>query len=385
MLAYAVIWGVVGKFTPDALGEPILFQPATNLHAGATPLVIGSYAVPCVTDWNGDGRKDLLAGYRTADKIALYLNVGSDANPVFTTFTNLQAGGVDIYVEGSPSCGAPAPWVEDLDGDGRRDLLVGSGKTGQVYFFRNTNTDAAPILMAGVLLMTGTTPVNVVYRATPHVHDWDQDGLNDLLCGNGDGWIYFFRNTNTAQVPIYAAGVRLRAGGSEVNFGSRAVPRVFDWDGDGLNDLVASSSTGVYWCRNTNNNSAPVLQNQVALKAPVSGLGLQPIYTSSRMRLDLTDWNNDGAVDLLLGNVDGTISLFEGYRFALSRLVPGTGGQSVLQWHSAPFLKYQVLAGPSVANLRNIVATGLLSSGRITGWTNAAPENQQFYRVQIAP
>jgi hypothetical protein len=381
----AVLWGVVGKFTPDALGEPILFQPATNLHAGATPLVIGSYAVPCVTDWNGDGRKDLLAGYRTTDKIALYLNVGSDANPVFTTFTNLQAGGVDIYVEGAPSCGAPAPWVEDLDGDGRRDLLVGSGKTGQVYFYRNTNTDAAPILMAGVLLMTGTTPVNVAYRATPHVHDWDQDGLNDLLCGNGDGWVYCFQNTNTTQVPIFAPGVRLQAGGSEVNFGSRAVPRVLDWDGDGLKDLVVSSSTGVYWCRNTNNNPSPVLQIQVALKAPVSGLGLQPINTSSRMRLDLTDWNNDGAVDLLLGNVDGTISLFEGYRFALSRLVPGTGGQFVLQWHSAPFLKYQVLAGPSVANLRSIVATGLLSNGRITGWTNVAPGNQQFYRVQIAP
>lgn len=385
VLAFAVLCGGAEKFALDALGEPILFQPATNLYAGATPLVIGSYAIPCVADWNGDGRKDLLVGYRTTDKIALYLNVGGDANPVFTTFTNLQAGGADIYVEGAPSCGAPAPWVADFDGDGKRDLLVGSGKTGQVFFYRNTNTDAAPTLASGVLLMAGSIPVNVAYRATPYVHDWDQDGLNDLLCGNGDGWVFCFKNTNTAQVPIYAAGVRMQAGGSEANFGSRAVARVLDWDGDGLKDLVVSSSTGVYWCRNTNNNSAPVLQNQVAFKAPVSGLGLQPIYTSSRMRLDLVDWNNDGAMDLLLGNVDGTVYLYEGYRFVLTRLAPATDGQIVLQWNSANFLRYHALAGLSVTNVRSVAAAGLLSGGRMTRWTNAVPGSQQFYRVQIAP
>jgi hypothetical protein len=275
--------------------------------------------------------------------------------------------------------------VCDYDADGRRDLLVGSGKTGQVFFYRNTNTDAAPTLAPGVLLMVGSTPLNVVYRATPYVHDWDQDGLADLLCGNGDGWVYCFKNTNTPQAPSYAPAARLQAGGSEVNFGSRAVPRVLDWDGDGLKDLVVSSSTGVYWCRNTNNNSAPLLQSQMAFKAPVSGLGLQPVFTSSRMRLDLVDWNNDGAVDLLLGNVDGTISLFEGYRFALIRLAPQEGGQVVLEWNSANFLKYHVLAGSSVTNVRSVAVANLPSSGRMTRWTNAVQASQQFHRVQIAP
>ena len=383
-LAMAVLSGGASGLFPEALGEPILFHPATNLYAGAVPLAVGSYSIPCLADWNGDGRKDLLVGYRTADKILLYLNNGGDTDPRLTSSTNLQAGGVDIYVEGAPSCGAPAPWVDDFDGDGRRDLLVGSGKTGQGYFFRNINDDAAPILTTGVLLMAGAAPVNVVYRATPYIHDWDQDGLNDLLCGNGDGWIYLFRNTNTPQMPIYAPGVRLQAGGGEVNFGSRAVPRVFDWDGDGLKDLVASSSTGVYWCRNTNNNAVPILQNQAAFKAPVSGAGLQPIYTSSRMRLDLADWNNDGLVDLLLGNVDGTVSLFEGYRFALKGLAPGLAGQMVLQWNSADYLKYQVLAGSSVTDVRS-VAAALPSNGRMTRWTNGIQANQQFYRVQIVP
>jgi len=368
-----------------AVGEPILLRPATNLYAGASPLTVGAYAIPCVTDWNGDGKKDLLVGYRTADKIALYLNVGSDANPVFSVSTSLRAGGVDLYVEGAPSCGAPAPWVCDFDGDGRRDLLVGSGKTGQVLFFRNTNTDAAPILVPGVPLMAGAGALNVTYRATPYVHDWDQDGRNDLLCGNGDGWVYFFRNTNTAQAPIYAPGVLLQAGGTNANFGSRSVVRVLDWDGDGLKDLVASSSTGVYWCRNTNHNSAPVLQAPVALRAPLPASGLQPIYTSSRMRLDLADWNNDGVMDLLLGNSDGTISYFEGYRFAFTGLSPEPTGGLVLQWSSAPFLKYHLLAGAAPDTLTRLVATNLPSGGKTTAWTNRPQASQEFYQLRLAP
>ena len=71
-------------------------------------LDVGDYAIPCGADWNGYGRKELLVGYQTASKVALYLNSGSDANPAFTPSVNLQAGGV--------------------------------------YFYRNTNTDANPIL-----------------------------------------------------------------------------------------------------------------------------------------------------------------------------------------------------------------------------------------------
>lgn len=127
-----------------ARAQEAQFQPAQPLAAGATPLAPGTYSIPCVADWNGDGRKDLLVGYQTAGKIALNLNQGTDASPGFTNCANLQAAGADI-VHPSGGCGAPAPFVCDYDGDGRRDLLVGEGNYGYVYFYRNTNTDAAPI------------------------------------------------------------------------------------------------------------------------------------------------------------------------------------------------------------------------------------------------
>src|ERR1019366_354195 len=180
--------------------QQIQFRPGVLLQAANQTFDVGTYAIPCVADWNGDGRKDLLVGYQTAGKIALYLNTGSDANPVFTTSVNLQAGGVDIYLP-SDGCGAPAPWVCDYDNDGERDLLVGDGAYGHgyVYFYRNTNTDAKPILDTGVRLMAGASVLTVSYRATPYLYDWDAGGLKDLLCGHGDGYVYLFRNIGTAQ------------------------------------------------------------------------------------------------------------------------------------------------------------------------------------------
>ncbi len=379
----AIFCGAAFLSLPTLRADPVQLRPATNLYAGTTVMDVGDWAIPCVTDWNGDGRKDLLVGYRYADKIAVFLNVGTDAQPVLTNSYNLQAGGVDIVVAGS-SCGAPAPWVCDYNRDGRRDLLVGKGSDGTVYFFANTNTDASPMLAAGVLLTAGGATLSVGIRATPYVHDWDEDGLPDLLSGTGGGAAFWYRNTSAAGLPVLVEPVQIQAGGAPLSLNSRAVVRVFDWDGDGLKDLVGSSSTGVYWCRNTGDNSEPLLQLPVAIQSPTVS-GLTAIYTSGRMRLDLADWNDDGVVDLLLGNVDGTVQLFEGYRFEFSAITPVPGGRSVLQWQSAPHLKYHVLTAASPETAFSVVGSNLPSAGTLTSWTNTPATEREFYRVQIAP
>ena len=366
--------------------QQIQFRSGELLQAGGQALDVGTYAIPCVADWNGDGRKDLLVGYQTAGKVALYLNTGSDANPVFATSVNLLAGGADIYLP-SGGCGAPAPWVCDYDNDGKRDLLVGDGATGHgyVYFYRNTNSDASPILDTGVRLIAGASILSVGYRATPYVYDWDGDGLKDLLCGNGDGNVYYFRNIGTVQSPTYAAGTLLQAGGTSLNLGYRAVVRMFDLDGDGVPDLLGSSTTGVYWCKNAGSKTAPVLLPPATLRAPVSGSGLQPINTGQRMRLDWVDWNNDGVMDLLVGNLDGTISYFEGYRFAFTTVSDRAFGTCALQWNSASYLNYHLLSGPSLGSITNLVAASVPSGGKTTCYTNSGSPGQQFYRLQVAP
>jgi len=76
--------------------DPAL-QKGVRVEADGKPIdaEIG-HLVPCVADWNNDGRKDLLVGQFSGGKIALYLNQGTDAAPVFQKPEYLQAGGAEI-------------------------------------------------------------------------------------------------------------------------------------------------------------------------------------------------------------------------------------------------------------------------------------------------
>jgi len=56
------------------------------------------HLVPCVLDWNEDGKKDLLVGQFKGGQIALYLNEGTDAAPVFGASTYLHAGAQLIHL-----------------------------------------------------------------------------------------------------------------------------------------------------------------------------------------------------------------------------------------------------------------------------------------------
>ena len=73
------------------------YQTPARINANGTPIELGiGHANPLVTDWDGDGLKDLMVGQFSSAKIRYYINSGSNEAPVFTTFTYLQADGSDI-------------------------------------------------------------------------------------------------------------------------------------------------------------------------------------------------------------------------------------------------------------------------------------------------
>jgi hypothetical protein len=81
----------------SAWAAPPALGPGVRLEAGGKPVEgeVG-HLVPVVDDWNGDGKKDLLVGQFGGGKIRLYLNEGTDVEPAFKVSSVLQAGGAEI-------------------------------------------------------------------------------------------------------------------------------------------------------------------------------------------------------------------------------------------------------------------------------------------------
>jgi len=84
------------------------FEPKFYLYAGDSLIVPGSLSgvdtnytsVPCIVDWNEDGKKDMLVGSFYNGNVYLYINTGEDDSPVFETETKLQdSDSLDIAVE----------------------------------------------------------------------------------------------------------------------------------------------------------------------------------------------------------------------------------------------------------------------------------------------
>jgi FG-GAP-like repeat len=61
-----------------AIGDASEFQPPVRLKADGVPVRVESpgYAAPCWADIDGDGRKDLLVGQFNKGKICVYRNLG---------------------------------------------------------------------------------------------------------------------------------------------------------------------------------------------------------------------------------------------------------------------------------------------------------------------
>ncbi len=88
---------IIFLFTSLLFSQTPTFGKWRYIEAGGSPITVEmGHANPCVVDWDGDGLKDLLVGEYSGGKIRFYNNSGTNAAPVFTDFTNLQADGSDI-------------------------------------------------------------------------------------------------------------------------------------------------------------------------------------------------------------------------------------------------------------------------------------------------
>jgi hypothetical protein len=128
---------------------------------------------PFVTDWDGDGRPDLLFTTTKASCIYVGTRWPSDDTPML--LRRVELPGPPCLITGNIA-------VADWDGDGVRDLIVGqwhAQEFGRISWFRNIGRPGRPQYEVGRTLVPGTE--NSPYNSGFCVTDWDGNGRLDLL------------------------------------------------------------------------------------------------------------------------------------------------------------------------------------------------------------
>ncbi|MDP6558183.1 MAG: sulfatase-like hydrolase/transferase, partial [Pirellulaceae bacterium] len=305
---------------------PVYFQQQADL------VKFGALVTPVSVDWDGDGDEDLICG-NSAGYVALIENLDGGVPPRWAPPVRLQAGGEALRIQagdnGSIQGPCEAKWgyttlsVADWDHDGRLDLVVNS-IWGKVVWFRNVGKKNQPELAAAAPVEVdwpaGTkapkpawnwwdpqgSQLVTQWRTTPAVIDLDQDGLNDLVMLDHEGYLAFFRRARGngrlllapgRRVLFDAAGKPLRLNQREAGKSGRRKFCFADWDGDGKIDLLVNTRS-VNLLRNV---STKPDQWRFSDEGPLDERHLAGHTTSPTV----VDWDHDGRPDLLTGAEDG--------------------------------------------------------------------------------
>ena len=181
----------------------------------------------------------------------------------------------------------------------------GMGQDGPLF------SEPRTVLQRNGTLYTGSLGV-------PSVVDWDGDGASDIICGNSEGRILFFKNLGSDASPAYSGfaeevscegePICIRPGYMGVQGPFEAIwgymcPTVFDWNGDGLLDIVFSDSRGkLEVMLNAGSKGSPYLKRPFCLEEDgleIKGLWrVKPGVAKIGDRICVVNMDGDGALHL---------------------------------------------------------------------------------------
>jgi len=253
-------------FAGDGTVVPLENRPSGRLVAGASQAVGANPGDLALADLDGDGARDLVVGTDTG--VSVLLNPGD--------------GTLGPAVEHALAWRANAVALGDLDGDGVRDLAVAHDAPSVSILFNPG--DGSFLAPASHVAETGLDLV---------LSDLDRDGDLDLALTNSSGdAAVLLLNTGAGGLGVPSL---LAAGDAPVAIASA------DLDQDGLPELLLADWYG---------NDLALLANlgAGAFGPPVLlGVGHDPSAVAAR------DLDGDGDLELIVRNQgDATVSVFEG-------------------------------------------------------------------------
>jgi hypothetical protein len=255
--------------------------------AGQTANILASSnLVPDFNDIDNDGDMDIIGQTTTCVGTYAYYrnNVQEDQLPFdslnsYTLVTNqwgrfaLRGGGYNyVRVEHfhDTSCaGPPSPlqlWdptdlarkddtyssvkTIDLDGDGDKDALIGDSQAINLLAVYNGGDSAFADMVTQDTLYPTNQPVSMKSFTGSSYVDVDNDGKRDLLVGNSEfenrRGIRWYKNTNTDASPVFTIQSDSLYQPDMIDVGEGAAAVLSDIDNDGLTDMILGNIRSTY-------------------------------------------------------------------------------------------------------------------------------------------
>jgi hypothetical protein len=202
------------------------------------------------TDMFKTGKKDLLIGNYGGEVLQL-LNSGSAQTPDFRQPPDVAKLAIPTSKNPAVKWGnvfAPASW--DWNRDGREDLLLGEGSysANNIHLLINSGGGTKPVFEeAGRHVLAFGDGLE---QLTPTVVDYNGDGLPDLLVSERSGKIAVYLNKGAPWKPgepvpeLPFTSFVSSSSGSPLSFGGISTVSAGDLTGDGLFDIIVGKSNG---------------------------------------------------------------------------------------------------------------------------------------------
>lgn len=288
----------LGPFVQNAVKNP--FKPPSS------PRLPEQH--PAAVDIDNDGDLDVFVGNRYG-RIEFLRNDGTANNPTFVLFNFSNplnpANGIDVGNDATPT-------FADLDGDGDFDLIVGRryqyvfSPYQNIRYFENTGTVNNPIFDETSFQFVDDI-FSDAYFGHPALGDLDGDGDLDALLGNeninysGRETVLFWEKDDIGTGFTRENGYNNPFRIINPDFGGtldRAAPTLVDIDNDGDLDLFVGDANGnIRFFPNLGDANAPVFSDEYSgAQNPLDAFNFY--YNASP---EFADLDNDGDFDVIVG------------------------------------------------------------------------------------
>ena len=311
---------------------------SSGAHSGSSSLAL---------DMDGDNDMDFILGDVSFNNLNMLINGGDteNANMISVNQDFPIGNGSDVSAEINSF---PAAFYLDINNDNVRDLVISPNINNNaenfesVMVFLNTGADNNPTFEFSQKNFLQDNTLDFGSGAYPTVIDYNNDGLKDLLIGN---YGYFNNNNPSSQLAL----LRNIGSQTEPNFevidrdygGLSSIaldtilnetvnglyPTLADLDNDGDVDMVLGDNNGKlhYFKNNADDGQDAFFELET--------VNFFSIDIGQHATPFLYDMNNDDLFDLVIGQVDGTLSYAENTGTAndpiFNSLIEDFGGISV--------------------------------------------------------